>query len=130
MLSRGALGSELLHTAVLEERIEKLALINPFLSYAEIATSLEYKPAFITSVVAGALKSYDLADLMALLSPKRVLIVNPLDAMGDLAGNELASGLLNFPKEVYETNGALDHFQVATGIESGDEIEQVLLWLK
>ena len=64
-VSLGALASELLHASFFETDIKKIALINPFLSYAELALVPDYKPSFITSVVAGAINSYDLPDIMA-----------------------------------------------------------------
>ena len=89
-MSEGPLGSELLHAAVFDDVIDKVCLVRPFLSFADIARSREYVPAFIPSTVSGALKGYDLPDLMAAVCPRKVLIVNPLSAKGAPAGAGLS----------------------------------------
>ena len=81
-IASGATCSELLHVAVFDSSIQKIALIQPFLSFAGIAHSREYSPSFIPSTVAGAIEKYDLPDLMAALSPRKLLIVNPLSGNG------------------------------------------------
>ena len=109
-LASGPVGSELLHAAVFNERIQNLVLIQPFLSFADIAETRDYTPAFIPSTVAGAIEAYDLPDLMAALCPRKVLIINPLAADGEPAGDKEKSCFLSYPNIVYTQKGVIDHF--------------------
>ncbi len=70
-IADGPVGSEILHAAVFDDAIEKVCLVRPFLSFADIALSREYSPAFIPSTVAGAIEKYDLPDLIAAVCPRK-----------------------------------------------------------
>jgi len=129
-ISAGALGSELLHAAVFEKSIEKAAVLGSFVSFAELAMSPEYKPAFITSVVAGAIQSYDLPDLMASLIPRKLLVVNPVDPLGKEYSNEEIGSLLAYPAVIYEQNGNQGSFAVLNGQDQDQLSEHILTWLK
>jgi len=129
-LATGATGSELLHAAAFDKSIQKLCLISPFLSFAEIALEPEYKPAFIPSIVAGAIEKYDLPDLMAALSPRKVLIVNPLSGNGDPAGDSEILGSLTYPNIVFTQKGAKENFAYSVVGEGQAVYEQILKWLK
>lgn len=129
-LASGAICSEILHAAVFQQNIQKVILVQPFLSFAEIATSPEYAPAWIPSTVAGAIEKYDLPDLMAALSPRKLMIVNPLSAQGDPAGDREKSCSLSYPAIVYTQEGVKGHFKhVAPG--EGQAINgQIIAWLR
>jgi len=129
-LALGASCSELLHAAVFDKTIQKVGLIKPFISFAEIALSHEYLPAFIPSTVAGAIEKYDLPDLMAALSPRKVLIINPLSGNGDPAGEDKIIGELSYPNMVYTQESVADNFRYSV-VEEGEPInEQIMEWLK
>ena len=72
VLSLGVLGSEVLHSAVFDDAFQNVCLLHPFLSFAEIAMVRDYSPSFIPSTVAGAIQSYDLADLIAVACPRKL----------------------------------------------------------
>jgi hypothetical protein len=129
-VATGPLGSEILHTAVFDDVIEKVCLIRPFLSFADIARSREYTPAFVPSTVAGAINSYDLPDLMAALCPRKILIVNPLAAVGEPAGEEEKACFLTYPRIVYSSKGLQDRFQHTEAAEAGSVTEAIIDWLK
>ena len=115
--------SELLHASVFEADINKIALVKPFLSYAELALVPDYKPSFITSVVAGAIKSYDLPDVMAAVNPRSLLVVNPVDPLGKEYINGESAALLKFPSEYHED------FTVVRGLSQNQLPAQILSWL-
>lgn len=131
-LASGAVGSEMLHAAVFHKNIEKVVLIQPFLSFADIAAKAEYKPAFIPSTVAGAIEKYDLPDLMAALCPRKLLVINPLSAKGDPAGDEEKSCFLSYPKITFTQEGAKDHFKhLSPGIDQSELVHgQIIKWLE
>jgi cephalosporin-C deacetylase-like acetyl esterase len=129
-LGSGAVGSELLHAAVFQKSIQSVFLVQPFLSFAEIAETREYAPAFIPSTVAGAIGSYDLPDLLAALSPRKVVIINPLSANGDPAGDKAKTCFLSYPRIVFTQNGVEEHFKHISLGEDQPVYEQITKWLK
>jgi hypothetical protein len=129
-IADGPVGSEILHVAVFDEAIEKVCLLHPFLSFADIALSREYSPAFIPSTVAGAIDGYDLPDLMAALCPRKLLILNPLSANGDPAGDDEKSCYLSYPKIVFTQKGVAEYFKHTITGESQPVSELILDWLK
>jgi hypothetical protein len=104
-LSIGPLGSEVLHAATFEKNINKICLIKPFLSYADIATTRFYEAEYIPFTVPGAIGEYDLPDLMAGLCPRRVLILEPLSGDGLVADEAKAKNSMRFPSMVYSEKG-------------------------
>ena len=110
-ISSGACGSELLHAAAFDLSIQKIVLIQPFISFADIVLNRDYLPAYIPSTVAGAIEEYDLPDLMAALAPRKLFLINPLSETGELAGDEQKSCRLGYPRIVYNQKGRADHFR-------------------
>jgi hypothetical protein len=129
-ISSGPVGSEILHAAVFDRTIDKVCLIRPFLSFMDIALTWDYLPAFIHSTVAGAVNEYDLPDLMAALSPRKLLILDPLAADGRPAGEKERSCYLSYPRIVFTQKGVPGHFSHAVSEDSIPVYEQVINWLK
>ena len=129
-IADGPVGSEILHAAVFDQAIEKVCLVQPFLSFADIALSREYSPAFIPSTVAGAIDKYDLPDLMAALCPRKVLILNPLSANGDPAGDDEKSCYLSYPKIVFTQKGVAGSFRHSVTKEAQPVSELIIEWLR
>ncbi len=73
----------LLHAAVLDPRIRKLALERMLLSYAAVLDRPIHRQIF-ENVVRGVLRSYDLPTLAAAISPRPVVIVDAVDSAGNL----------------------------------------------
>ena len=128
-LASGPLGSELLHAAVFENTIQKICLIKPFLSFADIALTREYSPAFIPSTVAGAIEKYDLPDLMAALYPRKLLIMNPLAGSGSLADETAILKNLDFPVNLYTQENLKDHINFKSYDEHQQMYDEIIQWL-
>jgi len=128
-LASGASGSELLHAAAFDSSIQKIGLIHPFISFADIVLNREYTPTYIPSTVAGAIEEYDLPDLMAALSPRKLLIINPQSQTGDAASDEQKSCRLSYPRIVYNQKGKEDHFKHMVVDEGKALNEQIIEWL-
>lgn len=126
----GVLGSELLHAAVFESDIQKVCLIQPFLSFSEIALSHKYKPSFIHSTVAGAISAYDLPDLIATLCPRKALIINPLSGNGLKADETKSRQSMRFPLKVYSEKNAFNNFGLKSNIDDQLVLAHVLAWLR
>jgi cephalosporin-C deacetylase-like acetyl esterase len=129
-LAIGATGSELLHAAVFEDDIQKICLLKPFISFADIALSKDYLPAYITSTVAGAIEKYDLSDLMAAICPRKILIINPRKSDGFPANEIEQVSNLNYPKTVYNQNSVEDNFKHSVLGEDRLVHEQIIEWLR
>ncbi len=71
----------LLHAAVLDPRLKRLTLEDMLISYQSVVAVKIHRNIF-ENVVQGALRSYDLPDLAAALSPRPVTLVNLLDPQG------------------------------------------------
>ena len=129
-ISKGPVGSEVLHAAVFDDAIKKVCLVEPFLSLADIALSRDYLPAYIPSTVAGAINHYDLPDLMAVLSSRDLFIVNPKTANGDPAEDDAVLCRLTYPKIVFTQKGVKDRFKHAEVEQGQSVIDQIIQWLE
>lgn len=127
-ISDGVLGSEILHAAVFDGTIQRVCLVQPFLSFAEIARSYEYAPRFIPSAVAGAIEEYDLPDLMAALCPRKLLIINPLSENGTLSDEKGAGEDLAFPVNVYSQKNKSENFSFICRKDRQLVIEDIISW--
>jgi hypothetical protein len=78
---QGSFGVPLLHAAVLDERISRLALQETPVSYRAFLDHPVHR-GLPEILVPGVLRHYDIDDLMRALSPRPVALVNPVDAVG------------------------------------------------
>jgi hypothetical protein len=67
--------------AALDERVTDVIVENTLVSY-RMALDAELHRNLSEILVPGVLKHYDLGDLLEAISPRRVLLANPVDAMG------------------------------------------------
>ncbi len=102
----------LLHEAVVDERVKKVALEGMLLSYESVVTHRMHRDVF-ESVIPGVLKAYDLPDLVAALAPRPVWIVNAKDPMGKQVG--IAEVRTQFSRSVqaFKTLGGESAIQIA-----------------
>lgn len=84
-VAKGEMAPALLHAAAFCKDISRVALSGAYLSYRSVVTSRYYKPAYVFSMVPGALQAYDLPDLAATLAPRKLLISDVKDASGESA---------------------------------------------
>jgi len=129
-IASGASGSELLHAAVFDKRIQKIGLVNPFISFADIVLNRDYSPAFIPSTVAGASEKDEPRDVMAAFYPRQLLNNNPQSGKGEPASDEQKSCRLSYPRIVYKQKGVEDHFKHIVVDEAQALNEQIIAWLK
>jgi hypothetical protein len=81
-LARNEMCPVLLHAAAFNPVIERIALVEPLVSYRSIVENRLYCPGFIDNTVAGSLRHYDLPDLAASLAPRDLLMANIMDGTG------------------------------------------------
>jgi len=111
-LARKEMSPVLLHAAAFDSTISRVALIEPYASYRSIVTDRFYNPAFVPSLVPGALQSYDLPDLAASLAPRKLLMGGIIDGLGSPADPEGIAGDLDIIKAGYQHKDAFDQLDV------------------
>ncbi|MCS7314124.1 MAG: acetylxylan esterase [Bryobacterales bacterium] len=85
-------GIPLLHAAVLDDRIRKLALERTLGAYECVVRHRIHRGIF-ESVVFGVLKAYDLPDLAATLAPRKLWLIDVANQLGEPMRPEEARGL-------------------------------------
>jgi hypothetical protein len=115
-LARGTLCPALLHAAPFEPGIRGIILERPLLSYHLVAAHRFYKYD-MHATVAGALTAYDLPDLMACCAPRRLVIVDPVDHLGEPATPSLIKEQYAFPFEIYRDKNASDDMRLVGSLD-------------
>ncbi len=81
-IGRGSLSVPLLHAAVLDARISRLILEQTLESY-RLALDHPIDRDLYDVLVPGVLKKYDLPELVAAMKPRPVVLLNPVDELGN-----------------------------------------------
>ena len=115
-LARGTLCPALLHAAALERGIRGVILERPLLSYQLVAAHRFYNYD-MSATVAGALTAYDLPDLLASCAPRSVLLIDPVDHLGEPASSSLVDEQYAFPFHVYRAQHASDNIARVGSLE-------------
>jgi len=90
-------------------------LIEPYSSYRSIVMNRFYKPGFVHSFVPGALTAYDLPDLAASLSPRRLLITGITDGNGIYADNGNIKEDIDLINRAFRLKNAENQINIALG---------------
>jgi cephalosporin-C deacetylase-like acetyl esterase len=101
----GAGAVALLHEALLDDRIKEVVLKEMLVSYRAV-TSQRLHHGLYESIVPGALRVYDLPDLVATLAPRPVWIVNATDPLGKRIGTEEAEKAYGLAREGFRALAA------------------------
>jgi len=117
VVSLGETGPTALHAAVFDESIKNVVLIGSPLSYKSIVLNKYYNVSF-SCAVAGALKAYDLPDLVACLAPGKIVLAELKDQMLNPAPAGIIEQELGFPRKVYSNNGASEILRVQSSPEN------------
>ena len=83
LIAHGAVGPAALHAAAMDDRIAALTLVGSITSWSDVVASPLAKNQ-LTNVVPFALEYYDLPNLLDAISPRPVVIVDPVDPTGRL----------------------------------------------
>lgn len=120
----GQMGPVLLHAAVFDSSIKHAVLVGSPLSYKSIVFNKYYEVS-LSCTVAGALKAYDLPDLIACLAPMKIVLAGCKDHMMNPAGEGLIRQELEFPSLVYSDKGVADNMKVLVTVE---DIPSLVSW--
>jgi cephalosporin-C deacetylase-like acetyl esterase len=80
-VGRGPLGVVLLHAAALDPRINRVFVESTLAAY-RMAVDQTLTKDVPEILIPGVLRKYDLGDLMLAVSPRPVVVINPVDAVG------------------------------------------------
>lgn len=127
-ISYGTFGSDLLHSAVIENRFEKIALIKPLYSFLSVVREKHYHTKFVMSAVPGIISAYDIPDLVAAIAGRKVLMVKPVDALDEKVETTIFDKEYSAVKEYFTKAGHPGLFTVE--MNNTDIISVLADWLK
>ncbi len=94
----GDVAPALLHAAAFEQEIRWLVLVDSLLDYQSIVMHKDYD-VNANSLVAGALSAYDLPDLLASITPRRVALLQPRNHLRTAAVKAEINASLDFVEQ-------------------------------
>jgi dienelactone hydrolase len=107
------LGPALLHAAAMNQMISSIVLVGSPVSYRSIVMNRFYDRSYVNSAVAGALTKYDLPDLMGLIAPRKIAVVDLKDQLKGPASGKMLEKELSFPFSVYSQQNLPGNINVA-----------------
>ena len=131
-MARGEACLPLIHAAAFDTTIHHVTLIGSPISYRSIAMNRFYRIGLTDNEgggtghpyevdfswgVAGVLRGYDLPDLIACLAPRKVILANLLDPMGQPAPAELVESETAFPRRVYTFKKAARNLRIVPVVD-------------
>lgn len=120
----------LLHAAAFEPAINRIALLNPYVSYHSLTAHRYYNLDFIEGAVPSALTAYDLPDLAASLAPRKLLMTNVTDAAGSSEPQDTIEKELEFVVSTYSQSVDNQGFQVVTSESASKVLKNFLIdWI-
>jgi len=129
-VARKEMSPVLLHAAAFDPAITRIALIDPYSSYQSIVMNRFYNPAFLHSFVPGALKAYDLPDLAASLAPRKLIMVNVTDGLGNTTDTESINKDLDIIKIAYHSRNADGQLNIIT-LKPNEKLNDCFMkWIK
>jgi alpha-beta hydrolase superfamily lysophospholipase len=102
---RGTGAVPVLYAAAFDSRIRKLALEEMLVSYESVVRNRIHRQVF-ENIVRGALRSYDLPDLIGWLAPRPVWVVDAVDPMQKLVPVGEVSRQYTRSREAFQRAGA------------------------
>ena len=120
----------LLHAAVFIPAMERIAFVEPLSSYGSLVINRFYHSPFISAAVPGALKSYDLPDLAAALAPRKLLMVNVTNGMGEVKPSQDIQEDISFIEKIYRERKAEGQLNVATETSREKLYELFSEWIR
>ena len=128
-VARGEMSAELLHAALFEPSISRVALIEPLVSYRALMDEEYYAARTGDGIVPHALTGYDLPDLAAALAPRPLLIVNPRNGHWDRAAAQVVARDLAVVGGSYSASGGAGRFTTQMIDSDRQALDTLLNWL-
>lgn len=119
LVGRGLAGPVALFTAALEPEISSLAIEGAPASYADIALAFLYEQP-VSSMLPGVLRDFDLADVLASLAPRHLLVLNLEDASTRTLDGSQATHELGPVRDAYRNAHSDPAFEFRTGLDESE----------
>mgnify|MGYP007064290108 CR=1 FL=1 len=119
----------MLYAAAFDQKITRIALIEPYSSYSSLVMNRFYHTGFVHNLVAGALTEYDLPDLAATLAPRKLLMSGTSDGNGDKTGKEDIETDLTTIRNSYKKENSENQLIIIAD-PSVDHYEILRVWMK
>jgi cephalosporin-C deacetylase-like acetyl esterase len=105
VVGEGDAGVWAMTAAALDSRIDAVVTVRTLASYRMLTDNVEYNQ-FGHFWLPGALLDYDLPDLLALIAPRPVLVIDPVDQMSKRLSRPAGMKVLKLARSVYHRLGA------------------------
>lgn len=132
----------IIHAAAFNNDIRSIALYGSLISYrtlvmnefyevrprAAINTKTSFYPSgvnYLNHTVTGALKAYDLPDLIGCIAPRKVALINPTDHLKKPADQNLINEDMAFPKAAYASKNAQGNLKI---VGDNTDLKQIIGW--
>ena len=125
-IGKEAGGVPLLYAAVLDDRIGGLVLENVLVSYSAVVNQRLHSGVF-EDVAWGVLKSFDLPDLAAALTPRPVWITDAVNPLGNEIPIEDVNDVYSETQRIYHTTGVADLLRITRRNENDDSTTRAYL---
>ncbi len=110
-----ALCTPALHVAALRKDLTHVVLKEPLVSLQRLHETRRYLPAFAYEVIPGILQDFDLPDLMPLVRPATLTVINPQNALGLPLTEAEAKQAYQYVEETYKKGGQAELFSLLVG---------------
>ena len=90
-----------LYAGAIDERLEQVAIIEALYSYKSLLDSPVYKYNFST-FIPDVIRRFDLCDVAALVAPRTLMLINPVDAMKHRVSQETIEEHYAWSRKIYQ----------------------------
>lgn len=119
-MGRGSAGLLALTAGALDERLSAIGLWESPLTYHSLIQEEKTFPASL--YLFNVLKYYDLPQLMSLIAPRPLFLVNPIDGTRAYLHEKEVSLICQWPCQIYSVLESADQFSRASSLEDTHEV--------
>jgi len=119
LIGQGSAGLPVLHAAALDESVRAAAITNCLASYAAIVDHEIYTIRY-AMFTPGVLRKYDLADVAALVAPRPLTVINPVDQMQRPLDPDRAAEMYKPTARIFDLAGARPGLSVVSALSAAD----------
>lgn len=129
-LARKEMTPVMLYASAFDTEISHVALIEPYSSYSSVVMNRFYYPGFVQNLVPGALTAYDLPDLAATLSPRKLMLAGTTDGNNEKTDQESIDKELAIIKKAYQSKNAAGQLSIVSPESTKKPDDLYKEWIK
>ena len=123
VIGQGSSGLLALHAAALDESVAGAAVTGALAEYSAIVDTEIYTHRYVM-FTPGVLGKYDLPEVAALVAPRPLVVINPVDAAQRPLDDARAAEVYQPAAKVFETAGAAANLKVVHALSAADILAQ------